>query len=171
MSNTNLVDIKTLATSLNTSIEDALDLAKKAQAVVKTGSKNWYDLKKSKEYQANNPSTDDIEWFGRLSTASKKMDDDVKITFDKNNRMRIRFTKECLGNPESPKRFIFGIKNNRMYFNFTGTTHGYALSSEKNSFSASITSTREDFKNFVGDYPLKRSSNGLYFIDKGDRQL
>ncbi len=87
MSNTNLVDIKTLATSLNTSIEDALDLAKKAQAVIKTGSKNWYDLKKSMEYQANNPSTDDIEWFGRLSTASKKMDDDVRITFDKNNRM------------------------------------------------------------------------------------
>ena len=40
MSNTNLVDIKTLATSLGTSIEDALDLAKK-QYNLQRDAFNW----------------------------------------------------------------------------------------------------------------------------------
>lgn len=158
-------DAKSLADALGMKIPDAIELAKRADAIAHIGSKTWYDWDKAIQYaKTEQEKHKTIKWFGK-SGQGRIVESDVRITEQGDGRFRIRFDRKALR--QQTGRIALGTYGDRLYFAYD--SDGFLFSKEV-TVAAIQTSKIEglDLKQFVGDFPLHYEGD-LMYIEKSER--
>ena len=166
---TRFLSASELAQELGCDTNTAIEYAAKADAVMRIGSKVWYDRDKTKEYQQKNEKPK-IQWLtvgngGRFNDGN---DLDVTITINKPSkgnespRLRISIKKEAIEGIKLGKKIMIGLAGDRLYMTFSDTD-GYAVSDQKTTVAATL-SCREGIEKFKGNHTLFRCADDLMFI-------
>jgi hypothetical protein len=169
------VDVTELSKELGLSTSEAVELAVKADAVMKIGSKVWYEKDKAKEYLKND-GRPAIHWLS-VASGGKFHDgetEDVIVTLhkpsskNKNARLRISIKKEVLDGIKQGKKIMVGLAGTRLYLKFSDI-EGYAVEKMKERLATTI-SIRNGIEHFTGGYTLHRSADDLVFIDLKEKK-
>lgn len=165
------VDVTELAGIIGTDTITAMDLAERANAVMKMGSGTWYDKDKVIAYQklqSTKKETLDIKWFGKVHSCIGNKTDDVSITLDKTNRLRVRFLRKCIANSDKINNMVLGLYENRMYFN--SSDKGFTVRQVDQTVISFTCKAKDTMSKFVGRFPL-HYEDGLMYIDLEDKTV
>lgn len=161
------VDVTELAGIIGTDTITAMDLAERANAVMKMGSGTWYDKDKVIAYQKLQTKPN-IKWFGRSHQHMGNIHDEVIITLDKTNRLRVRFLRRCINDSDKINNMVLGLYGNRMYFN--KADEGFAVRQQDQSVISFTCRAKENMPSFVGKFPLHFEGDMMY-IDLDDKTV
>ncbi len=165
-------DAKTLAEKLAMSVDKAVELAVKADAIMRIGTKQWYDWEKAVEYKSRLRDRQNIAWIGIMKQGMGQSEHDIKISIDngKRPRMRIRINNASLEGMEKKKRMLVGLLDNRLYVTFSDN-EGYSTENNQTTTAINIT-PRAELKKFIGEYDiLHRCADDLAYIDLDEKVM
>ena len=164
-------DIRSLADVLNTTIEDATQIAIDAKAVMRIGQKTWYDWDKCLEYakaKAKPKITfDSVNWV--IKSTGNNLKYDVRVTNgDKTGRTRISINQCALTGFKFSDYANVGVSGDFLVFDLAAekgfkcdTTHGntvYAFNVKDKAVAV-----------FEGAYSIHRLGD-LFYIDIKEKQ-
>lgn len=169
---TRFLSANELAQELGCDTNTAIEYAAKADAVMRIGSKVWYDRDKTKEYQQKNEKPK-IQWL-TVGNGGKfnENDSDVTITIIKpskeheNPRLRIVIKKDAIESIKLGKKIMLGLAEDRLYMTFSDTD-GYAVCNQKATVVTTL-SCREGIEKFKGNHTLFRCADDLLFVRIGE---
>jgi len=169
---TRFLNANELAQELGCDTNTAIEYAAKADAVMRIGSRVWYDRDKTKEYQQKNEKPK-IQWL-TLAIGGKynENDSDVTVTINKPShqcgcpKLRISIKKDAIEGIKLGKKIMIGLAGDRLYMTFSDT-EGYAVANQKTTVATAL-SCREGIEKFKGNHTLFRCADDLLFIKIGE---